>query len=170
MGKILKFTYFSLLALASIGWATSCNTSGCTDNHSAIPLAEFYSSQTGKSVTLDILQIRGIGAPGDSVMLEHGTSASQCYLPMRPESDTTSWLISYYITDGEEADWSDTITLNYDRLPRFTSNECGVMYFYQVKSVETTHEFIDSVAVVDPLITNIDQVSLKIYFNTQDDE
>ena len=33
--------------------AAACNSSGCLDNGSALPLARFYSSATGDGITVD---------------------------------------------------------------------------------------------------------------------
>ena len=81
MGKLLR--QVAILAGLIGAVLTSCNSSGYLDNRSAIPLAEFYNSETGQSLTLDSLEIRGLGAPGDSVLVSAGTAVSQAYLPMR---------------------------------------------------------------------------------------
>ena len=66
---------------AALGLA-ACNTSGCTENQNSIPLAGFYSSATEAQVSLDSVGVYGVGAPGDSLLLSPGTSASQIYLPL----------------------------------------------------------------------------------------
>lgn len=144
----------------------ACNTSGCTDNRSAIPLAEFYSSSTLGTVTLDSLQIHGIGAPGDSVLLAAGQSVSQVYLPMRADRQTTAWCLSYKLRDLDHEALNDTVTLKYDSRPWFATDDCGAMYRYYIQDVVYTRHMIDSVAITDPDITNQDRVSIKFYFRT----
>lgn len=152
-----------LLILLSL---SSCNTSGCTDNRSAIPLAEFYSSSSDQVITLDSLQIHGVGVPGDSVLVTPGDEITQVYLPMRASVNTTSWCIGYKWKKLDLPELNDTISLDYKSEPWFASDDCGVMYRYDINRCSYTQHVIDSVAIVTPLINNIDQVAIKIYFRT----
>lgn len=162
MGKLLR--QVAILA-GLIGAAlTGCNSSGCLDNRSAIPLAEFYNSDTGQSLTLDSLEIRGVGAPDDSVLVAAGTAASQAYLPMRSSHDLIQWCFAYRRHDVDDAANNDTLSIRYDSKPYFASNECGVIYQYHISELTHTSHFIDSVAIADSVVTNIDKVYLKIYF------
>jgi hypothetical protein len=167
MGKLL-----SLVAVASITLPvafTSCNTSGCTDLRSATPLATFYSANTGEAIGLDSIQIAGIGAPGDSILLAPGTKASQIYLPFRATKSETSWCISYKWQNLNYAALNDTVTFCYDAQPWFASADCGAMFRYQIKDVRHTTHLIDSIAVLDSLITNVDASQISIYFRTSDE-
>lgn len=47
-------------------FATGCNSSGCMENQSSIPLAGFYSAGTEERVVIDSIKVYGLGAPGDS--------------------------------------------------------------------------------------------------------
>ena len=58
MGKILNVTA-SLLTALSIT-LSSCNTSGCTDNQSSIPLAGFYSYNTLREISVDSISVGGV--------------------------------------------------------------------------------------------------------------
>ncbi len=146
-----------------------CNTSGCLENQSAIPLAGFYSSATGEAATLNILRIHGVGAPGDSAILASGTAANQVYLPMRSTATSTEWCIAYTQQGIDKPEFNDTITFRYSSIPYFASEECGAMYYYRISSVETSTNLIDSVTVVDSLVTNADRISFKIYFRIGDE-
>lgn len=167
MGKVLKHIALTAL-LAMDAWSVdSCNTTGCTDLRSSIPQAGFYSSATAEKVTLDSLEISGVGVPGDSVLLSPGSPVQSVYLPMRTDSDITAWCIKYKYHDLDRDALNDTLTLRYETKPFFASNECGVMYQYDLKSVDVTTHLIDSVKVVEPLITNNDHIQLQIYFRMQ---
>jgi hypothetical protein len=136
---------------------------------SATPLTDFYSSSTGQSITLDSVEICGIGAPGDSILLAPGQSASQIYLPLRATKNQTSWCFSYKWQDLDYPQLNDTITFSYDALPWFASAECGAMYRFKIKNVDYTTHIVDSVAVLDSLITNTDASQLRIFFRTSDE-
>lgn len=162
--KHAALTYAALAALA-LAAATACNTTGCLENGSAIPLAEYRSSLTGKPVTITGITIHGIGAPGDSVLLDGIRSVSQVYLPMRSTQTTTAWCLTY--ASEATPPPTDTITFEYTSKPYFASEECGAMYVYTVREARTTHTRIDSVVMLDSLITNADRVTIAIYFREE---
>lgn len=147
----------------------ACNSSGCTDNHSAIPLAEFYGSNM-RTVSMDSLQIHGIGAPGDSLLLAAGTIAGQVYLPMRSTMPNTTWCFSYKWKRLDYPQLNDTVSLDYTSIPYLTTDDCGAMYRYRLTRVRYTQHLIDSVGVVDSLITNANVPSIHIYFRTAEEE
>lgn len=165
----LKKATAALLTATSLCLTAGCNTSGCLQNQSAIPLAGFYSSTTEEPVSLGIVQINGVGAPADSVLLEAGKAVSQVYLPMRSTASQTSWCLHYTQEGIDDPRLNDTISFAYDSEPYFDSEECGAMYRYRITAVSTTCHLIDSVAVTDSLISNVDIERIKIYFRISDD-
>jgi len=165
MGKILTFAAVALTAVA-LAVISSCNTSGCTDNHSAIPYAEFFSSTTQAAVTVDSVEITGVHAPDSAYLVTPGERLQGVYLPMRSTQTTTAWCIRYCAKALDNPALNDTVTLDYDSEPWFASEECGAMYRYRLRRVTSTSHLIDSVAVVDSLVTNVDRTTLRIYFRT----
>ncbi len=163
MRRLLYILASTVLLIAS---ATGCNTSGCLDNQNAIPLAAFYSSTTGEAIAIDSTAIGGVGAPADSLLFDGDGTISQIYLPLRATAHTTSFSFIYLHAGFAELGLSDEITLDYTSQARFISEECGAMYDYRITRCDYTTVLIDSVAVVDSLITNIDAVRLKIFFRT----
>ena len=167
MGKVLR-KIFPFLLLGGV--FAGCNTTGCLDNGSAIPLAGFYSSSTGGSISLDSLTVTGLHAPGDSALLRPGKVASSIYLPMRPGAPSTAWVIAYAYKAFDYEWFNDTVTFEYESIPYFASEECGAMYCYNIDKVSCTHNLIDSVSLTDPLVTNVDIQTIKIYFRTASEE
>lgn len=145
----------------------SCSTDGCTGLRSALPKADFYSATTGKAISIDSLEISGIGAPGDSVLLSAGTQASTVYLPFRNKQASTSWCLKYKWRATNFDALNDTVTFNYVAKPYFASAECGAMYQYTIHNVTYTTHMLDSVAVSDSVITNNDISQIRFYFRTQ---
>lgn len=150
--------------IALIFVAIGCNTSGCLENQSSIPLAGFYNSATGAAISIGSVNIGGVDAPNDSLLLAMGTSASEVYLPLRFSKDVTSFYIQYD-TLGL---WADTITMAYTALPYFASEECGAMYRYTINRLTYTTLLIDSVTLIDSLITNADIERIRIYFRVEE--
>lgn len=153
--------------LLTIMLATAaCNSDGCLENRSSLPLAGFYNS-SDQAISLDSLEITGIGALDPDPLISAGENISTVYLPMRSTQTTTSWQFAYryrYL-DGI----CDTITFDYTSSPYFASYDCGVVYHYRIHRMEHTTHLIDSVIITDSLVTNTDIQRIKIYFRTNDE-
>lgn len=150
----------SALALASL---VACSADECLDNHSALPLADFFSSANPVSpVSLDSVVVCGIGAPGDSVLSPASARPSQLFLPFRIDSDTTV----YSFRDAHAGSkLSSTVTFIYSRTPRFASAECGVSYVFDIRDIKIDGLMIDSVVCPTGFIDNTNITNLHIYFD-----
>lgn len=167
MGQILK-TILTATAVSTI--LSACNTSGCTDNLNSIPLAGFYSTSTLEPITLDSIGIGGVDAPNDSMLVTPGTQVSQVYLPLRSTSASTSFYFAYRGEGIDRPEFNDTLTMVYSSWPYFNSEECGASYRYTISRLDHTAHLIDSVALTDREVTNIDHEIIKIYFRTAEPE
>ncbi len=166
----------TLLAVAALWFSAilpACNNQGCTDNHNALPLMGFYARTTdsdGKpaeeAIALDSIAIGGVGAPDDSLLVAVGQTVGQLYLPFRYHHTETAFFFHYdYKKQGiDKPVFNDTIRFTYDSQPFFASEECGAMYKYHIRKVVYTRHLIDSVAIADSLITNVERERIKVYF------
>lgn len=155
-------------AIAGSVWLGGCNTQGCTDNHSALPLMGFYSSATESGIALDSLDIGGIGAPGDLLLVQSGQSVKSLYLPFRYDASTTSFRFHYdYKEQGlDDPAIDDIVTFSYISEPYFASEECGAYYIYRITSVDYTTHLIERVVITDSVINNVDMERIKVFFRT----
>ena len=151
-------TAWWVLTLIAAIVATSCSNDGCIGNGSSIPLVAFYDYQTGEQGKVLGITVKGIGAPGDSLLAD-STDVQQLYLPLQVSTSSSSFVFDFNI-EGREP---DTLTLNYEAVPYFLSNECGAMYLFNMKGSTVTHHVIDSVALPYPVINNEDKITIKIY-------
>ena len=165
---IFYFTFFIFQFSFS-----SCSTSGCLENQSALPKALFYTASVSESgdvtdriVSIDSIQVWGVGSPGDSLLVDG--RASSTYLPLRSSASSVSFCFHYTQRNLSSSALNDTLTLTYTSNPRFISEECGAMYFYTFTSLSSTRHLIDSVKLTDSLVTNFDKETLRIYFRTQE--
>lgn len=158
-------TLFYLVAIG-VTLLSGCSSDGCLNNQSALPLAAFYSSASGNTVSVSGVEIRGVGAPGDSVLVKPTQRISTVYLPMRSDRQSTEWEFTF--TVSEVLAISDNITFDYTSIPYFASEECGAMYYYHIDRVGYTTSVIDSVVVTDSLITNYDMTRIRIYLREQE--
>ncbi len=160
----------SLAVTAVIISLSGCSTTGCTENRNSIPIAGFYSYSTLDPITVDSVAIGGVGAPADSLLLRPSTRGSQVYLPFRASSTETSFYIRYLSKDLDYPDLYDTLTFTYTSVPYFASADCGAMYHYNITGLDHTNHLIDSVGVIDSIITNLERETIRIFFRTSDPE
>lgn len=163
---LIKLFPFLLLAVAAVAFFSalfsSCSSADCSDNRNSLPLAGFFAvnSQSGRQeqVAVDGLTVYGVGAPRDSLLTD-SAGVQEVYLPFRIQEHTTSFIFDF-------GSASDEVTFSYNPRPRFVSSECGVVYDYEITSVETTHELIDSVTVPGGVITNTPGINVNIYLRS----
>lgn len=171
MGKLLiqhrlRISLIAATLTAAAAMLAACSNVGCTENRSSLPLAGFYSSVTHDAITPDSIEIGGLGAPGDSLLVDVKSRVSQVYLPFRSTAETTVFYIRYKAKALDYPELVDTLRFGYESQPYFDSEDCGAMYHYRIGSMSHTTHLIDSVAVTDSLITNIDRETIQIYFRT----
>jgi hypothetical protein len=138
--------------------ATGCSNDGCIGNGSSIPLVGFYDYLTKKQGSVLGVTVKGIGAPGDSLLAD-SIDLQQLYLPLQVSTNSSSFVFDFNV----EGLPPDTLTLHYEAVPYFLSNECGAMYLFNMQGFTVTHNMIDSVALPYPVINNEDKITIKIY-------
>lgn len=162
----------SIIVVSLLGiLINSCATEECYDNRNALPYAGFYGILQGKmsNVSVDSMEVYGIGAPGDSILSEGKSAISSLYLPFRIDSDTTVYVFRPLMKELLFFEIADTITFIYDREARFVSSACGASYLYNIRKISYTENLIDSVVCPGMQITNANSENLKIYFKTGED-
>ncbi|HBN63710.1 MULTISPECIES: DUF6452 family protein [Duncaniella] len=163
---------FNIVAVGGCIWAavSSCSNVGCTENQNSLPLAGFYSMSTKQQITPDSVAVGGVDAPNDTLLLGPGSRVSQLYLPFRSTKPSTEFYFQYKQKALDFPWLIDTLRFDYVATPYFASEDCGAMYHYRITSYSYTTHLIDSVAVTDSLITNIDHETIQIYFRTAEEE
>lgn len=148
----------ALIAFAAMALSTlwSCSGDGCIDNRSSLPVAAFYRGNS--AVSISNLSVRGIGAPGDSVLIDAQT-VSEIYLPLRPSDEVCQFELSYGVAGAP----SDTITVRYGSTPAFASVDCGAMLNFEISDFSYTRHSIDSVALLHPVVTNDNATTFRIF-------
>lgn len=165
MGR-LRHILIAIVSAALLWGVFSCNTAGCLENRSSLPLAGFYSYSTGEQIAIDSIAITGIGSSSGEPINDFPSALSSLYLPMRSTEQSTSWEIAYKRHSILDGTLCDTISFDYSSMPYFASEECGVIYKYRIERMSYTHYLIDSIAITDSLISNTDVERIKIFFRT----
>lgn len=166
---IVPDVWLAMVAIVLMGMAAvSCAGDGCTSGTSSVPRAGFYASSTGDAISIDSLSVYGVDVPGDSMLLRCARSVHQTYMPLRISQGSTRYVLHYdqkAICDERN---NDTITIAYDAKPLFVSDECGVIYVYDITDCKYTNHILESVELVYPHVSNYDVEALKLYFKTDE--
>lgn len=92
------------------------------------------------------------------------TGSSSFTLSLSPVADTAKWLIAADTVAGSPL---DTIIFRYTRRLQFLSNACGYTYYYNINSVSTTNNIIDSFLITDRNVTsNVNTSHLQVYIHS----
>ncbi|MDE6170290.1 MAG: hypothetical protein K2F68_03925, partial [Duncaniella sp.] len=78
----------------------------------------------------------------------------------------TKFYIKYLQKELNYPQFYDTVSFAYTSVPYFASEDCGAMYHYRITSLTYTTHVLDSVAVLDSLITNLERETIRIFFRT----
>ena len=147
---------------------SACSADECADNKNSPPLAGFYTMDDGRlqEVSIDSISVFGVGAPGDSLILDTASSVSEEYLPFDICSESSTFVLSYDAPSLRENGKSpyDVITFNYRKRPEFVSHACGAVYVYEITDIVSTHHFIETVDCPDGEIGNADIQNIRIFF------
>ena len=153
---IRRLFFPALIVLSAV--MAGCSTGACYDNQNSLPKAGFYSASTGNAVSVSGLSVGGAGAPNDSLLCGPSETVTEVYLPFRPDEKSTSFTFKSGL-------FADLVTFTYETTPYFASADCGAVWRFRIRSVNWSGTLIDSIAVVDSVITNVDAMQLKIFLN-----
>jgi hypothetical protein len=143
MKRLIKFI-FILIAV-----------SACKEVFEAPPqsLVEgtFLNSATKKAISSNIT-VWGIGR--ENLWLKD-TILQNIILPLSA-GDTTDYLISFDSV-------ADTISFIHETTQKYASMETGFYYEFKLKSIEFTHHRLDSIQIIDSLVTMKWHENIKLY-------
>lgn len=162
----MKYTPLFILSILLGALVAACNTSGCTDNRSSLLIAGYYSSQTMKALSVDSLEIGGVGAPDDSLLVTETERTGEIYLPLKSSATSLAFFIRYKSRALDDPRLYDTLRFEYTGEPYFASEECGAVYRYHISRFNYTRHLIDSIALADSLVDNADVQRMRIFFRT----
>ncbi len=154
-----------LIAVCLFFWlvlSPGCDTIDCTLYNTVICNVSFYAS--GQSVSLtDTLTVTTRGV--DSILINKQTSTSTMTLPLSYWQDEDTLVLT---VTGSGYMMVDTIWIAKENMPHFESPDCPTTMFHHIQHVRTTHAFIDSVSIIQPIV-NYDQTEhLQIHVYSGD--
>ena len=184
--KDLQLLLFIALGILGIAFISSCETKDpeCYQPVNVTAISGFMVRDT----VLVIDTIPGTGVPIDTYKLVYNNKllispgmftldvdsfigiigsadgANQLSVPLNPNADSMRYRL---VLDTSQVAQADTVTFYYTSSVHFISNSCGYTNYYNLDSVHSTKNFLDSIALVNPAVTN-DQTAqarhILIYF------
>ena len=143
----MKRFIYSILFLLGI--------TGCKEIFEAPPqaflLAKFYNSTTDKEMSPTIT-VQGVGR--DSLLVDEVISNNMLF-PLTLK-DTTRYIIWLDST-------ADSITFVHEAIQKLASLETGFYYEFKLLSVSFTNNRIDSLTIIDSLVTTKWNENIKLY-------
>ena len=143
-----------LMILATV-IVVSCTTIDCPVNNLVRTRYQFTNSAGDSLKLMDTMTVVSANKDGDTIVLNKGVSISKFHLPIsysHPEDE----LVFYF--DGDNLHLADTLWIKKDDIPHFESVDCNATFFHKLTAIRHTHNCLDSVIIVNPSVTNDDQV------------
>jgi hypothetical protein len=113
--------------------------------------ASFLNSSTKKAISSTIT-VWGIGREN---LWVKDTLLQTIILPLSA-NDTTNYLISFDSV-------ADTISFIHESYQKYASMETGFYFEFKLKSIESSHNRIDSIQIIDSLVTQKWHENIKLY-------
>lgn len=158
-----------ILAVVTTVAICACSSIDCPVQNSVYTNYALYKADGGVDTLRDTLSVLTITASGrDTIVFNRGVGLTSFSLPisyvnpcdtfyfgLKPEGNNTVWMI-------------DQVVVNKTNTPRFESVDCQVAYFHTITSVETSHNFIDSIVINNPNVDyDTERKHFRIYFSKQ---
>ncbi len=177
----MRKTVLFFLTLLATAWIAGCSENDCPLNSNSMNQVAFFNSKTGQAVSLlDTLTVTAIGT--DSILINRETKASVLSLPLSYKGNETRYIFTYtgarYDTIPLTTDKDtiikrmvvsrDTIGVFHTNRQHFLSVECGLMNYFHLDSVWSTHHLIDSTRITDADINEYEKTNINIYLTSGD--
>ncbi len=134
----------------------SCTPESCLEETIAFVKAPLYSSSSEINVAPTSLTLYGLDLE-DNRIYDNTKSVKKAQIPMDPEEENCSFIIG--INSG-----TDTLTFFYTTFTHLISRECGYTFFYNIDSLITTRNSIDTVIIKNRYVTTADAENIRIYY------
>ena len=154
MIRLKKRSFIALLCLLIL--LPACEDEGtCSENTVSRVNAGFYSLTGGKETTSPVNQLALYGITRqDSVILKSNARNIEFPLSMH---DT----VNLFVMTADTL--ADTLGFRYANQIVLISWECGFTNRFEIRSVTSTHNFIDSIAIINPVADPSDEENIKIF-------
>lgn len=137
----------------------ACESNDCMLSSESYCSMAFVNGQ-GKAVKLqDTLTV---SSTADVVIINRKLGATGMDVPLSYTALVDTFFLQY------NSRLADTLWVEHQNLPYFSSMDCGTVMHYKLQGVRTTNNLIDSVRITDSGVTNMLKQNVKIYFTVND--
>jgi len=165
--------HFFISVILIILIANSCNgDEQCRKNKVVqlnMNLYQVTKSITGDTIiknpySIDSLTVKGLRYDSltagyilkDSILYNNSKSVSSINLPLQKFKTQTKFEITFN-------NLKDTITVSHNNSDQYLSLECGCVKVFKIDSIKTTHHFVDSAHITNPIVDTSNAQNIIIY-------
>jgi hypothetical protein len=149
MGKILKLAIFFFTCLSLL---YSCGDDGCVESVIGYGVGTLVKSADSERTEPSSLTVYGIGQKNDSAMIENLKPKSTIDLLLNPNDTVTNFKVLFVFNKDTIA---DTLKFHYENKDFFINIDCGCTVYHFIESIEHTSNFIKTIEIINPEITNV---------------
>lgn len=150
--RLYKHTLPSVifLAMATTGCSSiDCNINGGVMCHYAVQDEAGNNAQLNFPLTVTFHREY---ADSDTVYINKQSNVTSMDLPMSYNADTDE--IALTLTIDEDREITDVVRISKTNIPLFESVDCAPRYNHEITATSSTHNFIDTVMVNNPKVSN----------------
>jgi hypothetical protein len=134
----------------------SCTPESCFEETTSFLNASFYKAGSDTPTIADSLTIYGIGKE-TTKLYNKALTISKIKLPLNASSESSGFVIRIN-------DITDTLTLTYSSYPHLISRECGITFYYILKSYTVSGSTVDTIIFRNNNITTLNEENIRIFY------
>jgi hypothetical protein len=134
----------------------SCTPESCFEETTSFLNASFYKAGSDTPTIADSLTIYGIGKE-TTKLYDKALKISKIKLPLNASSESSGFVIRIN-------DITDTLTLTYSSYPHLISRECGITFYYILKSYTVSGSAVDTIIFRNNNITTLNEENIRIFY------
>ncbi len=148
--RAFSFIAASIIALGVAGCSSiDCNIEGRVMCHYAIQDAE--GGQVSLAYPMSITFHR-VAMDNDTVYINKMSNVVSFDLPMSYDAETDEIAMTLHLTETDSV--TDVLRITKSNTAQFESVDCAPRYHHQIQDVSSTHNFIDTVIINNPKVSN----------------
>lgn len=160
--KTLRNMLLGAVALCGAAALPSCSDEGCIESTISYAVASVKAGEESAGVKPKWVEVRALGYKDDTLMVDATTSLTGLSLLLNP--DTTSTRLEFTFRINEADDVVDTIDIHHTNRLYFLTIDCGCGVFSDIDTVLHTSHYINSIAIINPEVTNEKKPNLELYY------
>ncbi len=138
----------------------------CRDDYSICNVSKevnfaggFFQKQGNAEIAVAANNLTITPLSGNPVFYNQQTAVSVFLLPLNPLTDSVQYIIK--IAQGMP---QDTVSIVYKAVNTTIGTDCGNAYFFNLRSIRSTLNTVDSVKIIKEQVDNTQIMNAKVYF------